>query len=466
MRKLLLATTAVVGASIGMAGFAAAQTPYPLDGTIVSPRNAGHASTYGNNNYLNGEQGKGPVANPTPGTMVVHLGFLVLSEAAASWSSADSAVPNQKVSPIGFETYVRIYPGVDAMAANGLRYGAAVELRQNFFTGASSETGSSGGTTMSTAQTVFVRREFVYVAAEKLGVIRFGETDGVIGTFDEGGATTGVFLSPSGTIVGGDLQGTTVGGWMAPYFGAQSGNEYATEKLFYDSPSFFGFDIAAEYAPQAFNEFGISNTQPGLASYASVANGGFVRISSSSADYASSLQKNIYAIGLRYSGHVGPASVLAYGVYMGSGHVNDTSALSAGHIRFKDLSLGMFGANVGFAGFQVFGNVMVGNFNGVLGLQPEGAPNATGLGAGVKYAFGPWTVGGVYSQYDSQGSIAYVGLGQNHSSVAYLAATYSAAPGLTFYADYGYGQTYQGGGAPGTGHGQTQAFLLGTAVSW
>ena len=146
MRKLLLATAAVVGASMGMTGFAAAQAPQPytLNGTVVSPRSPGHASTYGNNNYLNGTATKGPVANPGPGQMVVHLGFLVLSEATASWTSVDSAVPGTKVNPLGLQTYVRIYPGVDAMAANGLRYGAAVEIRQNFFgnTGATASSGS------------------------------------------------------------------------------------------------------------------------------------------------------------------------------------------------------------------------------------------------------------------------------------------------------------------------------------
>ncbi|MBW4092930.1 MAG: porin, partial [Proteobacteria bacterium] len=440
MRKLLLATAAVVGASFGMTGFASAQSmapqPYVLGGTVLTPASPGHPSTYGNNNYLNGTPTKGPVANPTPGTMVVHLGFIVLSEATATWSSADNSVPGNKVNPIGLQTYVRIYPGVDAMAANGLRYGAAVEIRQNFFGNPINlsngspgvQTGSAGGTTQSTNQTLFVRREFVYLGADNFGVIRIGETDGVIGTFDEGGRTTGVFLSPSGTIVGGDLQGATVGGWMAPYFGAQSGNEYATEKFFYDSPSFFGFDVAAEYAPHPFNGFGTTN---GCLVGASC-------INESSSNVSGSVQTNIYSVGIRYQGDLGPANVLAYGLYMGSGHVNYTGNL-AGH-QYDGLSLGMFGANVTVAGLSVFGNVMHGAVNGVLGTKPQGAPDATGFGAGAMYSVGAFSFGGVYSQYDSQGDVTDVGKGQNHSWVAYLAGQYHAAPGLTFYADYGYGQ--------------------------
>jgi predicted porin len=447
---------------------------------VVSPRSPGHASTYGNNNYLNGTATKGPVATPGPGQMVVHLGFLVLSEATASWTSVDSAVPGTKVNPLGLQTYVRIYPGVDAMAANGLRYGAAVEIRQNFFgnTGTTASFGptngvvSSGGTGQSTAQTLFVRREFVYLGADNLGVLRVGETDGVIGTFDEGGATTGVFLSPSGTIVGGDLQGAgvangPVGGWMLPYFGAQSGNEYATDKIFYDSPSFYGFDIAAQYSPHPFNGFGIA---PGCMTNSTGPD--CVSLSSSPTLGGGSLETNIYAVGLRYQGKLGPAAVLLYGTYMGSGHVNYTGS-PAGN-QFDNLSLGMFGANVTVAGLSVFGNVMTGAYNGILATKPAGAPDATGFGAGLKYAFGPWTVGGVYSQYDSQGVVALTGISQSHAWVSYLAATYTAAPGLTFYADYAYGQSHQGDynfatGAVGSSANntvRTQAFLVGTAITW
>ena len=41
------------------------------------------------------------------------------------------------------DSFGRIYAGGDGMATNGLRYGAAIEIRQNF-TGQISSTGSSG----------------------------------------------------------------------------------------------------------------------------------------------------------------------------------------------------------------------------------------------------------------------------------------------------------------------------------
>ena len=46
--------------------------------------------------------------------------------------SSATHVDGNKLAPEQFIGYFRLYPGVDAMATNGLRYGAIVEIRQNF----------------------------------------------------------------------------------------------------------------------------------------------------------------------------------------------------------------------------------------------------------------------------------------------------------------------------------------------
>ena len=89
------------------------------------------------------------------------------------------------------------------MATNGLRYGAAIEIRQNF-TGQISNAGSSGASGYSSLETLYVRRAFTYVAGEQWGIVRAGQADGVIGIFDNG-VTTFQFL-PSGNLNGGDLR--------------------------------------------------------------------------------------------------------------------------------------------------------------------------------------------------------------------------------------------------------------------
>jgi len=496
MRKLLLATAAVVGASVGTMGLAAAQTAMPvqsLQGNVATPANGNFASVYGDGNYMSGTATKGPVANPTPGTMVIRLGLRFDIEASGSWSNLDhysgpgpagsgsTVAASRKLSPVQFEEYVRIYPGMDAMAANGLRYGAAVEIRQNYAAAPQAETGAMGGTANTSAQTLFVRRAFAYLASDQWGIVRLGEMDGLIGTYDEGGATTGVFLAPSGTIVGGDLQTTSPSNaWMTPYFAAQSGNEYGNTKFVYMSPSIAGFDVGFQYAPNAFNGF-----TDGNGACASAAGTGCANVASSSDAGSGSLVQNQYAVGIRYQGSFGPAAVLAYGVYMGSGHTNYTGGAAKAQLaagvgpgsrydgQFDDLNLGMIGANVNVAGLGVFGNVMYGAYNGVLAAKPQGAPNAIGFGAGAKYAFGPYTIGAVYSQFDSQGAFQLTGVSQRHEWVFDTAATYTAAPGLVFWLEYVYGQRHQGDynfatNALGSAYNnvQSQAVMFGSMITW
>ena len=62
---------------------------------------------------------------------------------------------------------MRLYFGADAMATNGLRYGAGIELRENF-------PGQSAATparvrVATVRETVFVRRAFTYAAGENWG---------------------------------------------------------------------------------------------------------------------------------------------------------------------------------------------------------------------------------------------------------------------------------------------------------
>ena len=90
------------------------------------------------------------------------------------------------------------------MATNGLRYGAAIEIRQNF-TGQISSNASSGASATASLETLYVRRAFTYVAGENWGIVRVGQADGLIGIFDNG-VTTFQFL-PTGNLNGGDLQG-------------------------------------------------------------------------------------------------------------------------------------------------------------------------------------------------------------------------------------------------------------------
>ena len=210
MRKFLLASVATLGTA-GLTGAAYAQAPgtpipqNPVQGGFVTAPLASPPVGANNNNNRQAPALPGPAANPTPGTVVVHFNGFVVSEFETAWTSTDSRIAapvtfNQastsppsaanvlvgnipggsvKLMPQQISSYARLFAGVDGMAANGLRYGAGMEIRQNFI-GQYSNNGSSGASGYSSYETLFVRRAFTYVAGEQWGIFRLGQADGLI----------------------------------------------------------------------------------------------------------------------------------------------------------------------------------------------------------------------------------------------------------------------------------------------
>ena len=159
-----------------------------------------------------------------------------------------------KLAPDTLYSYARLYLGADAMAANGLRYGAAMEIRENF-AGEISNNGTSGASGQSSLQTLFVRRAFTYLAGDQWGLVRLGQADGLISLFDNG-VTTFQYLPTNNLQNGDDFAMLTPTNSSVPFFFVSgSGNEYA--KAIYLSPQFAGFDFGIRYAPNTSNGFGI-----------------------------------------------------------------------------------------------------------------------------------------------------------------------------------------------------------------
>jgi len=145
MRKFLLASVATLGATGGLMGAALAQAPVavvaapkgaPSQGQIAYPL-ANPTSYVNNNNNYQAAALPGALANPTPGTIVIHINGKVQTEIQASWTSVDTRAvaggpPGSggvKLSPVAMNEFARLYFGADGMATNGLRYGAAIEVR-------------------------------------------------------------------------------------------------------------------------------------------------------------------------------------------------------------------------------------------------------------------------------------------------------------------------------------------------
>ena len=296
MRKFLLASVATLGTG-GLVGAALAQTPpgapvptplsapAPISGPIGAPTQGQQAwpmapspmAYVNNNNNYQAPMLPGAVANPTPGTIVVHVNAKVQVVAGGTWTSADTrafTAPNgapgappitsigsgplalgsatsasaaqnailgvngtgtAKLQPQVIGSYGRLYFGGDGMATNGLRYGAAIEVRENF----SGEPSGASASTYSSLETMYVRRAFTYVAGDNWGIVRAGQADGLIGIFDNG-VTTMQFL-PTGNFNGGDTQSlmpTAVPPTWIWLSGA--GGEYDNTKVVYMSPQIAG----------------------------------------------------------------------------------------------------------------------------------------------------------------------------------------------------------------------------------
>ncbi len=119
MRKLLMATAAMLGASLGMANAAQVFTSQP--GNTIS------TSSQNTNMVVPGAQAPSP-ATPAPGQIVVRLDLRENVYLTGSWGSAD-LVNGNKQQPVNIIGYPRFYTGFDGQATNGLKYGMFYEIR-------------------------------------------------------------------------------------------------------------------------------------------------------------------------------------------------------------------------------------------------------------------------------------------------------------------------------------------------
>ena len=493
MRNFLLAGVALFGAT----GIAAhAQTPAnPTQGQLAAPYGTGPATNDNNNawgiaNTPSGSQSAGQlstvyapstVAVPKPGTIVIRLNGRVEADVLASFTSADRGVganAGYKLSPIGVASYLRLYPAFDGVAANGLRYGAAIELRENF-------PGAGGSTTVGTAatgpsgnssgETVFVRRAFTYLATDQAGIVRLGQGDGVLGLFDNCIFTTQCWDAGITEINGGGFQVAApqaIGGipwvWLN-----QSGADYTNSKIVYLSPQFYGFDFGAQYAPNEGN----SNQNGGLGVGCNQA--GPTCISVSSGNDATRWLNQV-GVGLRYQQVFGPIDIKAYGFYETAGKENLTTnpyvpvsrTAVATTLRYDNLSFYKAGVAVTAANITAAADYIGGAVNGTLAMRPTGGVPTNAVITGLTYSKGAITLGAEIGLIDTQGDARLTGISQRHEYEIAAGGTYKAAPGLQLVAEYMYIQRHQGGydfaqGALGvTRDAKGQGLMLSTVLTW
>jgi predicted porin len=411
MRQILLAGAATLATAFGFAAAAQAQVSTPDFTKTISP-----------------------------GSVVVRLDGRVSEWAGVSGYTGQS-YKGTKDASFSLGGYLRLYPGFDGVAANGLQYGAQAEIRENTET-----TAFSGAST----ETLYVLREFGYLGLPKLGLVRFGQQEGALYLFDTGRFESGPEAFDDGGW-NGDIQNFFVNSSARPVYPfTWTNNLRTTDKIDYISPSFSGFSAGLSFEP---NQDAANDTDPPV-----------------SEPGAADLRRNTLEVGARYKATLAGIGLNVSGGYLTAAPV----ANSDGPNKYQDMSVGSFGATVTYAGLTFGGNTKFGNMNGTYEPTPDGGKSAVGFLLGAVYTIGHLSIGGSYFLYDDQGNYSAPKTeGQEQNIGVAAGATYILVPGVKLFASYLYGTRHQGGfdylsGTAGPAYNNTQAqvFALGTWLYW
>ncbi len=404
-----------------------------------------------------------------PGVQV-HLAGRYRFFAGAASQDFDSTA-NGKLSSVDFMDYARLWPGFDAMAANGLQYGAQLEIRM---TNAAEARGNARGN-------LTYRRMYGYVGTPTMGEIRLGS--GQTGAVER--MFTGHMMWQSGAGLwdsGGPSQMMPVGNAVAPnsyWYSASTGNNQT--KIAYFSPRFAGFDFGLSYAPNNGNFGGDAGcTTVGV---------NCDRLSEADHNLATARTRNIVEVMARYRGTIGPVGLTVSGGWYGA----DTIGAMGTAYAYQNISLGVFGAQATVGGLT-FGGLMTGGSGNYAtpvfsattggtvrgrvysGLMPllsgtENDDNMFTWQLGVAYKTGPYGIGMAYSQNIFEGSQVVAGNARDQSLG--IGASYAVAPGFNLFAEYMYGRRKENGvdlttGTAGNRNnaGDINIFTIGTAFNW
>jgi hypothetical protein len=403
---------------------------------------------------------------PAPGTVTVTLRAQLWTDIGYSNDSgtvgktAAGTTNGSKNGSFQVQEYFRLYPKLDGVAANGLQYGAFVQIRQN--NGANGSTAGAAGSATNLGNSLYVRNAYSYIGLPMLGKIYAGQANGALTTFITG-TLEGIDVNGGFNGDAPDFQSTgTELSWLAP----DAGGTYTTNKVVYVSPKFAGFDFAASFEPfystggaaQCNQAGAVVNTASNCSQLASTP-GGVDR------------RRNTYDVAARYTGSFGPVAAIVEGGYWGSGVVNNSS----GPNLYKGLDSYDAGVQVSAYGFLVGAHYDGGAINS--GYQPihTGGKKEQAFVGGAQYTVGTIT-GGVQLIDDiSSGtfnpSTKYQpGL---HETGFVLGGAWDYASGATAYASVLYGQRHQSGidllnGVPGAYNNSTTArvFAIGNVFRW
>jgi hypothetical protein len=397
--------------------------------------------------------------NPAPGSITVTFNALVESFfffGRDDQANRASEATGQKYQNVAIGTYARLYPSFDGVLANGLKYGGAIEIRQNAQTG--NNPTNAGG-----SPTFYAQREYVYVGADRVGRFYFGGQVPPTELFQVGNP---VNFNDGGWD--GDLPGFFVNGGI-PYFIDDANDRSA--KLMYVSPQFFGFDFSVSYAG---NDVGNSMNAA-------------TRLSQDTTLSEAGLRKNVVDAAIRYQTTFGP---VGFKVNIGGTTATPINPCptdaacpvppGSGAGR-RDYTLYAGGISLTWAGFEVDGHVDTGVFGPGLTTVTTGSTGTTAWIAGLSYTVGPLIVGASYYGFESGylkgNSTPTQSVGGLSGYGVAAGGTYTLAPGASIFLDYLYGHQRANGwdfaadglaGAPGPAHNSANSngMGIGMAFKW
>ena len=419
MRRFLLASAALLGASVGITSMADAQDLAKPDPGQVTVRLNGRVVFYAYGAF-DRDVNNNPAATPA-GQLAPNAG-------------------TNKQSTYGFAEYGRLFPGFDGQTANGLRYGASLEIRQDTTAQAGGGAfGSISGQNPKRAELYF-QRVWGYLGTDQIGTLRLGSTDQPTSLY-----LTGNFENFDSGGINGDVPGISGAALMNWPF-SDNGSYYVTNKAVYLSPQLYGFDFGVSYEPSTANVSGGNNCPGGISAP------GCDRLSSTPNNQETARRKNTVDALIRYRGSFGSFGIAATAAYIGGGHVTDDSnirnynsnpltttatagAANSARYAYQGLNIGDFGAAITYAGFSFGGHYSFGQFNGTIAnTLPSGYDNDSAYLVGASYTIGALVFGAHYVYDKSAGDLSndYFGRQLRERGIA-AGATYTVSPGLSLY---------------------------------
>jgi len=399
MRKILLGTTGVVGAAlIGMGAAQAQQAPTVRVGGYLQ-------TTF---TWIDDDLDKSDGAPRG-----------VAQAGAQGRSKAD------------FRNEVEIHVFVTGKAANGLSYGAVVEIQND-------NVGGGSGSALD------LDEAYVFVSTPALGTIRFGEEDSAASIMQVRAPTITGFGADGAWDVA-ILNTGFNGGNPSLFTGINDGSD--STKIIYLSPQFFGFDFGVSYAPNAGEGdrpfygrnvdataiAGVNNTQRDRTNL-----------------------ENEVAYALRYRGSFGGVGIAAGfgGMFADSPRVTgagaDLRTTAAG--RAQQVNAYTFGLNLTAFGLTVGGEYTFGQYSGASvgrGALARGSDDSEHYLLGATYVMGAFSVGGYYgvAEQDNGRTLTFgtgagattLGNPADRKQTTYgVGVAYTVAPGLEVFANYNY----------------------------